>query len=147
MNAISDPFQKTFAEINYGPWDRSTGKSFVDGYNDCPPGAGFYPADMTAQEFAAFDNPDKNSPYTLIRRSADGSLETVWYHDAYKEHIDKIANYLKAAADITIKPSVKEYLLSKAEALKTDSYYESSLAWLDMDDMNAERGPIIDVFA
>ena len=143
MNAISDPFQKTFAEINYGPWDRSTGKSFVDGYNDCPPGAGFYPADMTAQEFAAFDNPDKNSPYTLIRRSADGSLETVWYHDAYKEHIDKIADYLKAAADITIKPSVKEYLLSKAEALKTDSYYESSLAWLDMDDskMDLVVGP------
>ena len=51
MNVISDPYQKTFAEINYGPWDRSTGYSFVHGYADRLPGVGFYPADMTRQEF------------------------------------------------------------------------------------------------
>ena len=143
LNGISDPVQRTFAEINYGPWDRTTGKSFVEGYEDRLPGAGFYPADMTKEEFDAWDNADKNSPYTLVRRAADGSLETVWYHDAYKAHIEKIGNYLKAAADITIKPSVAAYLLSKAEALKTDNYYESSLAWLDMDDskMDLVIGP------
>ncbi|MBQ3438591.1 MAG: Zn-dependent hydrolase [Bacteroidales bacterium] len=143
LDGIADPAQRTFAEINYGPWDRMTGKSFVDGYADRLPGAGFYPADMTREEFDAWDNPDKNSPYTLIRRGADGSLEAVWYHDAYRAHIDKIADYLKAAADITIKPSVAAYLLSKAEALKTDRYYESSLAWLDMEDskMDLVIGP------
>ena len=143
MDEITDPYQETFAQINYGPWDRSTGKSFVKGYLDLAPGAHFYPFDMTAQEFAAYDNPDKNSPYTLIRRAQDGSLETVWYHDAYKEHIDKIVNYLNAAADITIKPSVKKYLLAKADALRTDNYYESALAWLDMDDskMDLVVGP------
>lgn len=143
LDGIKDPVQKTFAEINYGPWDRTSGKSFVEGYSDRLPGAGFYPADMTKEEFNAWDNPDKNSPYTLIRRAADGSLETVWYHDAYKDHIDKIGNYLKAAADITIKPSVAAYLLSKAEALRTDNYYESSLAWLDMEDskMDLVIGP------
>ena len=143
FDGITDPVQKTFAEINYGPWDRTTGKSFVEGYDDALPGAGFYPADMTKEEFAAWNNPDKNSPYTLIRRASDGSLQAVWYHDAYKEHIDKIANYLKAAADITIKPSVAKYLMSKAEALKTDKYYESSIAWLDMDDskMDLVIGP------
>lgn len=143
LDEIEDPYQKTFAEINYGPWDRTTGKSFVEGYDDCLPGAGFYPADMTKEEFEAWDNPDKNSPYTLIRRAADGSLETVWYHDEYKDHIEKIENYLKVAADITIKPSVAKYLLSKAEALKTDKYYESGLAWMDMDDskMDLVIGP------
>ncbi|MCR5760105.1 MAG: Zn-dependent hydrolase, partial [Bacteroidales bacterium] len=143
LDGITDPVQKTFAEINYGPWDRTTGKSFVEGYADAFPGAGFYPADMTVDEFNAWNNPDKNSPYTLVRRASDGSLEAVWYHDAYKAHIDKIGNYLKAAADITIKPSVARYLLSKAEALKTDNYYESSLAWLDMDDskMDLVIGP------
>ena len=143
LNGISDSYQKTFAQINYGPWDRSTGKSFVDGYADCLPGAGFYPADMTKAEFDAWENPEKNSPYTLIRRAADGSLETVWYHDAYKEHIDKIVNYLTAAADITIKPSVKKYLLAKADALRSDNYYESAMAWLDMDDskMDLVIGP------
>ena len=143
LDEIKDPAQRTFAEINYGPWDRSTGKSFVEGYPDRLPGAGFYPSDMTREEFEAWDNPDKNSPYTLIRRAADGSLETVWYHDAYKEHIDKISNFLKAAADITIKPSVRAYLQSKVEALRTDRYYESSLAWLEMEDsrMDLVIGP------
>ena len=143
LDDISDPVQKTFAQINYGPWDRTTGKSFVEGYSDALPGAGFYPADMTKEEFDAWDNPLKNSPYTIIRRADDGSLEAVWYHDAYKEHIDKIGNYLKAAADITIKPSVAKYLLSKADALKTDNYYQSSLDWLDMDDskMDIVIGP------
>ena len=120
LDGISDPAQKTFAEINYGPWDRADGKSFVQGYNDRLSGAGFYPADMTMEEFEALDDPDKYSPYTLIRRAEDGSLHTEWYHDVYKEHIDKIVSYLNAAADITIKPSVKKYLLSKAQALKTD---------------------------
>ena len=143
LDGISDPVQKTFAEINYGPWDRTTGKSFVEGYADALPGAGFYPADMSKEEFDSWDNPLKNSPYTLIRRAEDGTLEAVWYHDAYKAHIDKIGNYLQAAADITIKPSVAKYLLSKADALKTDNYYESSIAWLDMDDskMDLVIGP------
>ena len=143
LDSLTDPYQRTFAEINYGPWDRITGKSFVEGYPDRLPGAGFYPADMTREEFDAWENPDKYSPYTLIRRSEDGSLETVWYHDAYKAHIEKICDYLKAASDITIKPSVAAYLQSKAEALRTDSYYESSLAWLDMEDskMDLVIGP------
>lgn len=143
LESISDPVQKTFAQINYGPWDRTTGKSFVQGYEDRLPGAHFYPSDMTREEFEAWDNPDKSSPYTLVRRSSDGTLETVWYHDAYKEHIDKIANYLTAAADITIKPSVATYLRSKARALSTDEYYDSSIAWLDMEDskMDLVIGP------
>ena len=143
LDGITDPVQRTFAEINYGPWDRTTGKSFVEGYGDALPGAGFYPADMSQAEFDAWNNPDKNSPYTLIRRAEDGSLKAVWYHDAYREHLEKIGDYLKAAADITIKPSVAKYLLSKADALKTDNYYESSLAWLDMDDskMDLVIGP------
>lgn len=143
LEGIEDPLQRTFAQINYGPWDRTTGKSFVQGYGDRLPGAGFYPSDMTREEFEAWDDPDKNSPYTLIRRGADGSLRSVWYHDEYREHIDKIADYLRAAADITIKPSVAAYLRSKAEALSTDDYYDSSIAWLDMEDskMDLVIGP------
>ena len=143
LEGIDDPKQKEYVAINYGPWDRINGKSFVDGYADRLPGAGFYPADMTSEEFDTWDNPDKLSPYTMIRRAEDGSLEAVWYHDAYKEHIGKIANYLTAAADITIKPSVKKYLLSKAQALQTDDYYQSGIDWLEMDDskMDLVIGP------
>lgn len=143
LGGLDDPMQKEFAAINYGPWDRVDGRSFVEGYKDRLPGAGFYPADMKPEEFEALEDSAKLSPYTMIRRGEDGSLKAVWYHDAYKDHIDKIANYLQAAADITIKPSVKEYLLRKADALKTDNYFDSGKAWLEMEDskMDLVIGP------
>ncbi len=77
MDTIADPVQREYAHINYGPWDRFDGKSFVSGYADRLPGAGFYPADMTREEFEALDDTAKYSPYTLIRRGADGSLKAV----------------------------------------------------------------------
>ena len=134
MDAVEDESAREFAMINYGPWDRIDGKSFIDGYDVRPAGANFYPSDMTDEEFAAFDDSLKSNPYTLVRRDGNGALKTVWFHDAYKDNIDKICNYLKAAADITIKESVRNYLLKKIDALRTDDYYESDLAWLDMTD-------------
>ena len=142
LSSLSDPAAKLYAEINYGPWDRIDGQPFVEGYGVKPAGACFYPADMTAEEFDAFADPDKLSPYTLVVRDGD-SLKTVWYHDAYAESIGKICNYLQAAADITIKESVRDYLLKKIEGLKTDDYYESDKAWLEMTDskMDLVLGP------
>ena len=144
LDSLESPSQRLYAEINYGPWDRIDGKSFVNGYRDKPAGARFYPSDMTAEEFDSWDDPAKNSPYTLARRAADGSLETVWYHDAYAGSISKIEDYLQRAADVTIKESVRNYLLKKIEGLKTDDYYESDKAWLEMNDskMDLVIGPI-----
>ena len=144
LDSLDDEAGKAFAAINYGPWDRIDGKAFLPGYPEHRPlGAGFYPADMTAEEFETFTAPEKTSPYTLVQRGEDGSLSTVWYHDAYAEQVTKICNTLTTAADITIKPSVRNYLLKKVEALKTDNYYQSGLAWLDMADskMDLVIGP------
>ena len=143
MENLPNAGQRAYAMINYGPWDRIDDQPFVEGYGVRPLGANFYPADMTASEFATFDDPDKNSRYTLIRRDADGSLKTVWYHDAYKENIERMCDYLRAAADATIVPSVREYLLKKIEGLRTDNYYDSDLAWLEMADskMDLVIGP------
>ena len=140
---LTDPAEKEYAYINYGPWDRIDGAPFIAGYGAKPLGANFYPADMTDQEFAAMKDPAKESPFTLIRRKDDGSLEAVWYHDAYAEHVHKMVDILRAAADITIKPSVHDYLLAKADALLTDNYYSSSRAWLEMTDskMDLVIGP------
>lgn len=129
-----DPAEKEFAYVNYGPWNRIDGEPFIKGAGMRPEGARLYPADMTDEEFEALEDPAKNSPYTLIVRSEDGKLQTVWYHDAYAQHTQKIADLLKAAADITIKQSVREYLLKKADAVLTDNYEESERAWLDMTD-------------
>jgi len=142
-STLKDPAEKEFALVNYGPWDRITNEPFIEGYGPKPAGARFYPEDMTQEEFGLLRDPAKNSPYTLIRRKDDGSLETVWYHDAYKEQVEKIADILRAAADITIKSSVREYLLQMAHAVQTDNYYAAQRAWLEMTDskMDLVIGP------
>ena len=134
---------REFAYVNYGPWNRIDGQPFLEGFGPRPAGARFYPEDLTDEEFQAWDNPLKNSPYTLVERRQDGGLEAVWYHDAYRENVTKIADYLKAAADITIKPSVRNYLLKLADAILSDDYYESERAWLEMTDskMDLVLGP------
>ena len=143
LASLKDPAERLYAQINYGPWDILDGKPFLPGYGDLPAGARFYPEDMTSEEFDAFADPDKQSPYTLIVRDGD-ALKTVWYHDAYAEEIGKIEGYLKRAADVTIKESVRNYLLKMVEGLKTDDYYESYKAWLEMNDskMDLVIGPI-----
>lgn len=126
--------QQSLADVNYGPWNRSDGQAFVEGWDARPLGAGFYPADMGEEEFLAWEDPDKESPYTMVRRGEDGALKAVWYHDAYKDRIEKIKSYLTAAANYTIKPSVREYLLARIDALQSDDYYKSDLVWLSMQD-------------
>lgn len=134
LEEIADPALAEYARINYGPWDRISGETFLEGFGERPLGAGFYPADMTAEEFEALSDPAKNSPYTLIKRGEDGSLSVIPFHEEYAEEIQKICSFLQSAADLTIKESVRNYLLKKIEALRTDNYYESDLAWLDMTD-------------
>ncbi len=140
---LQDPAVKAFVDINYGPWNRIDNQPFLEGYGPKPAGARFYPEDMTDAEFEALENPDKYSPYTLIQRADDGSLKVVWYHDAYQSQVKKMADILRAAADITIKASVREYLLKMADALLSDDYYESEKVWLEMTDskMDLVIGP------
>ena len=144
LDSLEKPAEKLYAEINYGPWDRINGAPFLLNFNPRPARAHFYPQDMTKEEFKSWKNPDKNSPYTLIRRAEDGSLQPIWYHDAYANHIAAIEGYLQRAADVTIKPSVRQYLLKMIEGLKTDNYHESNKAWLEMNDskMDLVIGPI-----
>lgn len=143
LSSLSTEAERQYASINYGPWDRIDGKAFLKGYGPKPAGAGFYPADMTEAEFAALDAPDRQSPYTLIVRDGD-VLKTVWYHDVYAQSIARIEEYLGRAADVTIKESVRHYLLHLIEGLKTDDYYGSNKAWLEMNDskMDLVLGPI-----
>jgi len=53
IEALEDPDAREYAMINYGPWDRLTGKPFVEGFGERAAGVNFYPADMTADEFGA----------------------------------------------------------------------------------------------
>lgn len=67
---LKDADLRDYAKINYGPWDRLDGSTFIEGFGELPLGANFYPADMTAAEFDSLADPVKTSPYSLIRRGA-----------------------------------------------------------------------------
>ncbi|OQX79278.1 MAG: Zn-dependent hydrolase [Bacteroidetes bacterium 4484_249] len=142
---IDDPATKEFAMINYGAWDELDNlKPFVKGYGEKPAGSEFYPHDMSKEEFDAFNDPDKTNLYTLIRRNKDGALKTVWYHDAYKKQVAEAAGLLKKASKLAGDKEFANYLELRAEALLTDDYQPSDLAWLDVKNNNVDFvvGPI-----
>lgn len=136
---------KEFIKINYGYWDVLENlEPFVEGVGPKPKGAEFYPPDMTVEEFEAFQDPHKTSLYTLIRRDEDGSLKTVWYHEAYKEYVTELSELLWKASKLAGDREFAKYLELRAEAVKTDDYFASDMAWLDVRDNNVDLviGPI-----
>ncbi len=145
MLGLQDPAEKAFAQINYGPWDRlADNEPFIEGYGEKPLGCCYYPADITAEEFAAFEDPAKNSLYTVLRRDEEGALKCVWYRDEYKAEIEQICAYLEQAAVITDNEGLRNYLNERVKAFRTDDYLASDLAWMDMKDSKIDLviGPI-----
>ena len=137
--AIADKSTKRFARINYGPWDRlNNNKPFIAGVGEKPRGANFYPADITKEEFETFDDPNKTSLYTLIRRDENGSLKTVWYHEAYSCELQEASSLLKEAAALAEDPGLKKYFELRAEALVSDNYQPSDFAWMEMQNTNID---------
>ena len=144
-DTITDSYAKEFAMIQYGAWDRlDNNKPFLAGYGEKLAVCNYYPHDITAEEFDAFEDANKNSWYTVIRRNEDGSLKSVWYHEAYAEEIGRICTLLEKAVTLAEDPGLKNYLEKRIEAFKTDDYLESDLAWMDMKDSKIDfvTGPI-----
>jgi hypothetical protein len=145
LSKIEDPNARKYAEINYGPWDQLDNRRvFIPGYGPKPEGAGFYPTDMTKEEFEAWENPDKTSQYTVVRRDANGKLMSVWYHDAYAPQIQYASDLLMKASTLAADKEFANYLRLRAEALLTDDYYASDMAWMDVRNNNVDFvvGPI-----
>ena len=136
---------KKLATIAYGPWDGLDGnKPFVEGIGPKPAGAQFYPADMTEEEWNAFDDPNKDSQYTMIVRDENGALKCVWYHDYFEQQIKKAASLLDDASELAGDEEFAEYLRLRAKALRTDDYLESDMQWMDVRNNNIDMviGPI-----
>jgi len=135
LGSMVDENVARFFKINYGPWERLNGNlPYLPDYGLKPPGSGYYPADMTKEEFEALDDPAKTSLYTLITRNSEGALEVVPYHMAYSEEVREAADLLTQAAELAEDKGFKKYLQLRAEALLTDDYLASDLAWMDMKD-------------
>ena len=145
INALPDGPAKAYAMINYGPWDHLDNNApFIEGYGEKPLGCQYYPQDMNMEEWEAFDDPDKLSLYTVIRRDENGALKTVWYRDEYKEELEKVCALLEEAAALTENEGLRTYLTERVKAFRTDDYLASDMAWMDMKDCNMDLviGPI-----
>ncbi|MBO7464970.1 MAG: Zn-dependent hydrolase [Bacteroidales bacterium] len=133
LDTISDEYAKEFAMIQYGPWNRlDANKPFVSGYGEKRLGCCYYPDDITAEEYEAFENADKGSLYTVLRRDDEGKLKSVWYHEEYAAEIGEVCRRLDSAAQLAEDPGMKKYLTERKKAFETDDYLASDLAWMDM---------------
>ncbi|PAP81189.1 Zn-dependent hydrolase [Rubrivirga sp. SAORIC476] len=147
LAGLSEPARR-YVTINKGPWDRIDGNTpFLPGVSEKPLGANFYPADLTKDDLLAAADlyPENNltSLYTLVRREGN-QLVGIPYHEAFADAHGRAAAHLRAAADLAQDPGLATYLRLRADALLTDDYQASDLAWMDMRDnpLDIVIGPI-----
>ncbi len=145
LNSLGDPLVRQFADINYGPWDRlNNNEPFLQGVGPKPPGANFYPSDMTREEFEAAEFPGKIDLYTLVRRDDQGQLYSVAYNIAYASQLKRAAELLREAAEFAEDESFANYLRLRADAFLSNEYQPSDMAWMDMqtNQLDVVIGPI-----
>src|SRR5829696_3229876 len=128
--------------INDGPWSRLDEKEpFIEGVpHEKPLNASYYPDDMTKDEFNSWvqglseaDKQKATGFFHLVRRGPDKKLMLVPYSEAYKEYLVPAAALLREAAALTTDATLKSFLSKRADAFASDDYYESDVAWMDLD--------------
>ncbi len=145
-------------EIHYGPWDRHHNDDPFLSQRQRPPGANFYPADISRREIDTWVHklpataPALFSPYTVVRRSGR-DLTTVPYSKAYAADLKVAADALRAAAAVhrCVQPKgpnggvgdhdsrcrcagLATFLTARATSLLNDDYLTSEVLWLSTGD-------------
>ena len=130
--------------LNKGPWsDIDEYKAFLPGVPHRKlPGSNFYPADMSKDDFERWvasrppnDQEQARSFFTVLRwqEKAAGTLSIVPYSEEYKSELTRAASLLREAAELTENASLKKFLTLRADSFLSNDYYESDLAWMDLD--------------
>jgi hypothetical protein len=141
LEGVDGKAAQDYYRIMYGPWDRLTHYEPFLGDSPHPPGAGYYPEDLTRDDFEAWieahpeDREAMTSLFTIVRRYGPNGeeLRAVPYSTAYAVQIDIAREALIAAAEVTDNESLRRFLRLRAEAFLTNDYYESDMAWMDLD--------------
>ncbi len=134
-------------DLHFGVCDGlEDGKVFY-GDTPCPKGGGFYPADMTKQEFedhiAAHPEDEEafTSGYTVIRRK-EGKLVAVPYSIEYRKPLLAAVDLMREAGELTDNVRLRTFLRKRAAAFLRNDYFDSELAWMDLDgDIEIAIGP------
>ena len=128
--------------INKSPWSEIDGhKAFLPGVPAHQPlGANFYPEDMTKGEFEGWvktlspqEKEQAEGFFTVIRRGADRKLKIVPYSQEYKANLEQAARLLREASTLTDNTTLKKFLTTRAAAFSSNDYFDSDMAWMDLD--------------
>lgn len=137
-NQVMNQKIRRFLVINGSRYDLlENNKPFV-GSDPFPPGRALYPVGITRAEIEAYvaKHPEKKaqiySPYTVVKRQG-AELIGVPYHIEYKPWLTGAANALREAAALSADKAFANFLRLRAEALLTDDYYKSDIAWLELE--------------
>ncbi|XP_055961793.1 nudix hydrolase 3-like isoform X4 [Mercurialis annua] len=126
-----------------------------------PPGANFYPPDMDKMEFELWKSTltesqqeDATGFFTVIKRHSEFNLDSsllnqtvgsaghlvgkhdlfsIPYSGEYNSLLAKAAELLHKAGNLASSPSLKRLLHSKANAFLSNDYYDSDIAWMELD--------------
>jgi hypothetical protein len=136
-NDPKDTAVRRFLRINGSRFDLiNDNKTFV-GTEPWPPGRGFFPADLTREEFDHYvaGHPEQKNalyvPFTVVRRKGS-ALEAIPYHIAYKQWVDPAAKALREAAALSDDAAFAKFLRMRADALQSDKYFDSDIAWVSL---------------
>jgi hypothetical protein len=127
--------------INKGPWSQlDENEPFIEGVPRRPPQANFYPTDMTKDEFNIWlttlspEEKEKATGYFYtIRRDANRNLKAVPYSEEYREFLEPAGKLLREAAALTTNATLRNFLEKRAAAFVANDYFESDVAWMDLD--------------
>jgi hypothetical protein len=124
-------------DLHYGPYDTLAANHAFYGAGAPPPGGGLYPADLTKDAFDKYlaahrgEKEALTSPYTVVHRQGD-RLVAVPYSVEYKQWLEPAAKLLEQAAAKTSNASLKRFLTLRAAAFRSNDYYPSEMAWMDV---------------
>ena len=135
--AKNDPALLARFDQMMGPWDEMEEDKPFFGSAPRPVGAGFYPADLTKEQFDDYlaKHPGEaealTNPYTVVKRQGD-KLVAVPYSQEYKQWLEPAAKLMEQAAAKTSNASLKKFLTLRAQSFRTDDYFQSEMAWMDV---------------
>ncbi len=107
------------------------------GTEPMPPGAALHPPGLTREQIETYvaahpkKKPEIYSPYTVVQRRGP-ELIGIPYHVEYAEFLKDAAAKLREAAELSDDPDFAKFLRMRADALLTDDYFASDLAWLSL---------------
>jgi len=125
--------------INKGPWSRlDHDEVFVPGAPPKPAGANFYPEGVPKAEIERWiqslpssERPRATGFFTTVRR-VGGAFSLVPYNVEYQAELVRVASLLREAAALAAEPTLKAFLTKRADALLSNDYYDSDVAWMEL---------------